>query len=116
MTLTNNLSLWVSPSPVDNFYPTETQTYQVECLSLNINEMVDSTNITIYPIPSKGDINIISDSEIISIEITNIIGQNIKNYYPNKIETSISLEKDGIYLLKIKTKSGIKTSKIVISN
>lgn len=116
MTITPNSSLWETPSTATNFYPTESQVNDDACLSLDVNEMNEATNLTIYPNPSKGEIQVISKSEIKSIEITNILGQNVKNYYPNQLETSILIESNGIYLLKIKTESGIKNTKIIISN
>jgi len=116
MTVTPNSSLWGSPSTVNNYYPTEIQTYQDACFSLAVNEVDDATHLAVYPNPSKGDVHIVSDTEIKSVEIWNALGQKVKEYGSSGLETTLSIENNGIYFVKVETEKGIKTSKIIISN
>ncbi len=116
LSITPNSSLFGTPSAVTNFSPTETQDHQDDCLSLAVNEINDKNNLVVYPNPSKGIVNIMATSQIKSIAIVNALGQKIKTYYPNELETSITIENNGMYLISIETDAGIKNTKIIISN
>ena len=70
-------------------------------------------DLSIYPNPSKGIINIDNNSNLISnIEIINTLGQTIKSYITNK-SISVELEK-GVYIVKIKNEEETISRKIVI--
>jgi len=117
LTIAPNSLLLNNPSALTPMYATQMQTYTDECIPrlLGVNEIKNKNEMAIYPNPSKGAVNIKSKSKIKSIEIMNGLGQKINNYYPNELEISILIKNEGLYLVKIETESGIKTSKVIIS-
>jgi len=78
----------------------------------------DDTAINVYPNPTKGDVNIESDSKIHSIEIYDAQGRIIqKQTGVNSQKTKISIHNNtsGMYILMINTEKG-KSMKKVIKN
>lgn len=116
MIISTNSTMWTTPTTTTNFYPTETQSYVDECLSLTTNEIDKTSYLTVFPNPSKGDINIVSESIIKSINVTNSLGQKVNDYFPNAFETKLSFDSNGLYIVRIETEKEIKTTKIIISN
>ena len=121
----NTLSLTITPSPTlldtpstATSYASETQTHIDGCVPrlLGLNDIENKNDLIVFPNPSKSTVNFVSKSKIKSIVIYNALGQKIKNYYPNELETSISIENNGMYLITVETDTGIKNTKIIISN
>jgi len=83
--------------------------------TLDIDNFKDS-DIKVYPIPSKGLINIISDEKINTIEVYDSAGRIVQKQMhssPSK-ESKININSPkGIYYLKIKTNSRISVKKII---
>lgn len=75
-------------------------------------------NITIFPNPTNGILNIMSPSATIkSIEVFNSLGQLIdRNNTPNLHKNSLSMEKlaTGVYFLSIQTDQGVYNQKIKV--
>lgn len=116
LTLTTSPTLLQVPTTVFS-YPTEIQTYVDACIqTLSINEIDKTSYLTVSPNPSKGDINIVSESIIKSINVTNSLGQKVNDYFPNAFETKLSIDSNGLYIVRIETEKEIKTTKIIISN
>lgn len=113
-TMTTDASLLAPPS--DGFeYPTQTQTYADACLvPLSVKE-VNLKEAKVWPNPSTGTIHFASDEKIESITVWNVAGQQISVHRPNQLETSITIDNNGLYLVKIETEHGTTTKKIVIS-
>ena len=86
----------------------------VSCLGwVNINEKTNISEVKIYPNPSSGIFNIQSDSEIKTVSVTNVIGEEI--YKSNQIGIiDLSEYSSGLYFVTIHTKGGIYTNKIEI--
>ena len=116
LSITNDSSLFGTPSAISDFYPTETQSSQDTCLSLAVNEIDYKNNLVVYPNPSNGTIYLKSEAVIKTVEVYNTIGQKINEYSINSLESSISIQNQGIYFLNIKTEKGIDKAKIIISN
>ena len=116
LSITPNSSLFGTPSTSTNFYPIESQSYQDECLSLAVNEIDDKNDLVVYPNPSKGTIYLKSDAVIKTVEVNNTLGQKINEYNIDSLESSISIQNQGIYFLTIKTENGVNKTKIIISN
>ncbi|MBN2521259.1 MAG: T9SS type A sorting domain-containing protein [Bacteroidales bacterium] len=98
----------------------------VDLCSLDIPEIcvVDATseisiseNISIYPNPNNGILNIsISDNKEISLSIFDITGKAVSNYFMTEKNNEIDLTDlpSGIYLLKISDDDYTETRKIIL--
>jgi len=87
------------------------------CTTTYDNELSNSINISVYPNPTSGTIEVRSEKlEVRSIEIYNLLGEKVYSSIINSQSSIIDLDApNGIYLLKIKTDQGIANKKIVIS-
>lgn len=76
--------------------------------TLNVATTNSKSRTLVYPNPTKGQININLDySEVKGILIYNTLNQLVSN------QLDISDEMNGLYIIKIATKSGIITAKII---
>jgi len=69
--------------------------------------------VVIFPNPTKGIINIDTDSQIVNSEILNLNGQSIRRF-SNKRTLDISGLEGGIYLLKLESDQTISTHRVVL--
>ena len=74
-------------------------------------------SVSIYPNPTNGKCTIQSKEKISSIEIMNVMGEEIykSSVRGEKSEVDLSKQPNGIYFLKIKTGQGVATKKIIIN-
>ncbi|MGQ0827406.1 MAG: SBBP repeat-containing protein [Bacteroidota bacterium] len=79
-----------------------------------IEENNSPNNLTIYPNPGNGQINIISPNNIDELKITNLLGQIIYQSTPSKKNISIQLEKSGIYFATLTCNKQTITKKLII--
>lgn len=78
-------------------------------IRLNINSVV------IYPNPTKGILNIKTDSSVETVKVTNLVGQNINvRFSQNKVD--LQELPNGIYIVEVKLKNGQILSKKIIKN
>ena len=77
-------------------------------------EEISTNSTTIYPNPSNGIVNIISDEEIISVEVIDLSGRIIASFNSNTID--ISYLHNSLYLLKIRTLDNISIEKISLTH
>lgn len=75
---------------------------------------VSENRVTVYPNPSHGALHIVSDKEIISVEVVDLSGRTIELFNSNTID--ISHLNSGLYLLRISTLDNISITKISIIN
>jgi hypothetical protein len=75
---------------------------------------VSENRVTVYPNPSHGALHIVSDKEIISVEVVDLSGRTIESFNSNTID--ISHLNSGLYLLRISTLDNISITKISIIN
>lgn len=68
----------------------------------------------IYPNPAYDDVTIISQADIVRVEIYNISGQKMKDICVNGSDVSISMSNlaSGLYMMKIYTQEGIVIKKV----
>jgi hypothetical protein len=82
-----------------------------------ISEGFLPNNISLFPNPTSGQINLMTNDqkEIISFKIINSTGQIIEKakLFSNKITLDISTEADGIYFLEVTTSDGNYRTKIL---
>ena len=73
-------------------------------------------SITIFPIPTNGEVNINADSKISSIEVYDIQGRIIqKQIGINNKSTKLTIHSNssGVFLFKVNTEKGILTKKVI---
>jgi hypothetical protein len=66
-------------------------------------------------VPTHGELNIDSDSEILAVEVHDVVGRILekKHFAPSKsVKLMINSDK-GFYFLRIMTKQGIVNQKII---
>lgn len=79
----------------------------------DINEVSDS-HPAVYPNPSHGIIHIVSEDEIISVEVIDLSGRTVKFFNTDTID--VSHLSNGLYLLKINTLHSTSIEKIAINH
>jgi len=103
----NCLSNWYI-DPESTFVETED-----ECNALDVNNIINDNDFTIFPNPSKEKFSIQTNSKVENIKIYDVFGKLLKVY--NKQETySVSDLATGVYLIQIKNKTGVQISKLII--
>ena len=87
--------------------------------TISIIDTESSLAAFIFPNPSSGIFTVISEEEITSIEIYNVLGENISPLSPGtgaggEVEINLSTQPKGIYFVQINSEKGSITKKIVI--
>ncbi len=77
----------------------------------DIAEVLEN-GVAVYPNPSHGALHIVSDKEIISVEVVDLSGRTIEFFNSNTID--ISHLNNGLYILRISTLDNILTEKVSI--
>lgn len=97
--------------------PTEITSLYQETIT-NVETTKSSNSIKIYPNPTQGKVNIISDSIIKSVEVTNILNEviyygalNDSNLYTN---IDISGYPNGVYFIKINDGKNTNINKFIL--
>jgi len=72
-------------------------------------------DLSIYPNPLKGKLNITSDVQILQVMVVNMQGQTIlnKTVNENRVELNTRHLASGIYMLKVETERGWVSRKMV---
>lgn len=110
-----NVTLQWDSLPKNNF--SNVGMHACDCKIVGVNENVKSIYLKVFPNPANGnEIAFVSDKNILSINITNAIGQ--------VVYTSINADKtvvirnlglaNGVYYATVKNVDGIKTEKLII--
>ena len=77
----------------------------------------EENHVVVYPNPTKDMVTIITDNELQSVTVTNLLGQTL-SHYPTQGVTQLVIDinpyPSGIYLLKISTKKGTATRRLVV--
>ena len=79
-------------------------------------ESVSTSDISVYPNPSNGRLFINSSEEIISIRVRNILGEEVLFVKSSAMSDVIDISDRtaGIYIMEIRTKSGVSTQKLIV--
>ena len=87
--------------------------FKVDKNTLSVSSIENSFNLNIYPVPTTNYLNIASKTTIKSVDIIDITGKLVlKIKSPNKT-LNVSQLKNGIYLLKLYSKNGFSTKRII---
>lgn len=86
---------------------------------LQNHDVIENESITIalYPNPAKESVTILADDELQHVTVINLIGQSLAHNVVrenNKYVLDINQFPSGIYLLKISTKRGTATQRLVV--
>lgn len=86
---------------------------------LQNHDVIENESITIalYPNPAKESVTILADDELQYVTVINLIGQSLAHNVVrenNKYVLDINQFPSGIYLLKISTKRGTATQRLVV--
>jgi hypothetical protein len=94
------------------------QSYIDTCsnLTTSIAESQYSDKITVYPNPTTGLINIISDRLIDEIKVTNIFGQTVYQAKPNNDKSSFYLNNSGLYFISVTSDKHVTTKKMTVEH
>ncbi len=97
---------------------TATEVQQVYSLTNGINENIQCPEVSIFPNPTKSEIQISSEAQILSIKIMDLNGREVQtetNFAGDKNTHTLNLAEinQGVYYMIVETKSGIKTEKII---
>ncbi|MBW3520648.1 T9SS type A sorting domain-containing protein [Chryseobacterium sp. NKUCC03_KSP] len=76
---------------------------------------IKKITLGVYPNPTNGILNIKTDSEIISVNVTNVVGQRLKIQYSDH-QINMQGLPSGVYIVEMILKNGQKISKKVIKN
>lgn len=83
------------------------------------NQQKLNAQISLYPNPSNGVFYLTADEEIITLEVMDILGNQISVNQYSKTNKSIEIElgnvPTGIYFIRVKLDSGIYTKKLTIN-
>jgi hypothetical protein len=85
-------------------------------LYTGLEENQIQNNISLYPNPTKERVYINTSIPIKKITISNLLGQEIKNYNTSQVKSSIDISElnKGIYFVKIYTEKVVLSKKIVV--
>lgn len=83
--------------------------------SLAADSFASENNMTLYPNPVRGQLNISTTNNIDTIEIYDVYGKMLQRIAPksNHLEVGFSDYASGLYLVKMYSGSNIKTQKII---
>ncbi|MFH2141286.1 MAG: T9SS type A sorting domain-containing protein, partial [Bacteroidota bacterium] len=99
----------------DNIGCTYTGSYLINPGTTSISDVTVS-GLTLFPNPSTGMVSVISESEISSVKVYNVVGEIISIYKPenNKLEIDLTNSCKGVYLLEIVSQGKTVKKQIVI--
>ena len=93
-----------------------TKTFNFCTQGTTINEVEKATEISVFPNPSNGMLNIIANENINTIEIINGIGEVVvfHNVSSDNVNIDMSALANGIYFARINAESGVKVVKVML--
>jgi uncharacterized repeat protein (TIGR03803 family) len=81
-----------------------------------INQLsIIANQLSIYPNPSGGEINVLSSNAIDNLIVTNILGQVIYAAQPKQTHFDFNITESGMYFITITSDEQVETRKIVVS-
>jgi len=96
-------------NPINDTLTITNTTTSVNQLSANNNQL------SIYPNPSSGQINIVSTKNIDALKVTNLLGQIIYTSQPRQSHFTFNINATGMYFVTITTEGEVSTSKLIVN-
>jgi hypothetical protein len=78
-----------------------------------------NNSINLYPNPANDVVNVVSTTDIKTVDVLNYIGQLVysnKSVSGKKMQLNVSTMQSGIYFVKVTTTDGLKTVKITVTH
>jgi len=72
--------------------------------------------IVVFPNPSSGILNIVSENNIDDLKITDIFGKEIYHLTPNDQNVVLQLKSKGVYFVTILSSKKMTTKKVIVNN
>ena len=96
-------------------YGSNTGIFEMAVTCVLSNEDFDNSNFTAYPNPVKDVLNVSYTSEISSIRVINMIGQEVisKNINATSTQVDMSQLSAGTYIVNVTVGDSVKTLKVV---
>ncbi len=85
------------------------KTTSISTISSNFNPL------SIYPNPSNGEFTVLTDEMNSEIRVLNLFGETITNAHAENGKLLLKMDKDGVYLISVKTTNGIETRKLIVN-
>jgi hypothetical protein len=80
---------------------------------LGIKQHLMNADISVYPNPCNGKLNITSSGNITNLEIISFLGQIVYQTKPNEKKLSLQLDETGIYFIRFTMDKQIFTKKLI---
>lgn len=76
----------------------------------------EAVGLTVFPVPARDNLNIVSDQRILQLRIFDLVGRTIYQARPQEARhvLNVSAIDAGIYILQIQTTAGVATQRIQI--
>lgn len=76
----------------------------------------DMASFSYYPNPVRDILNISYSSDITSVSVFNMLGQQVLNTKPNKVDAKINMSSlsEGTYIVNVEAGNAVKTIKVVV--
>lgn len=95
--------------------PIETNKAETIFKSLGTKDFETDKSVTLYPNPTKGNVNINCDNTIKKIELFDVQGRILQTKIENNnaVQLNISNKPNGLYFIRITTENGMKVEKVI---
>jgi hypothetical protein len=95
--------------------PIETEKAETIFKSLGVKDHEVDKSVALYPNPTNGNVNINSNNTIKSIELFDVQGRILQTIIEdrNAAQIDISNKANGLYFIRITTKTGVKVEKLI---
>lgn len=99
----------------DYNFPIETNKAETVFESLGNDNFEKDKSISVYPNPTKGNVNINCDTAVKYIELFDVEGRLLQTSIENSNTTKfdISNKQNGLYFIRITTEKGSKVEKLI---
>ena len=87
----------------------------VSVTSVGIATLDPSIGVSIFPVPASGQITIVSDIEILDLQVIDMNGRVLLSKKLNALQTNLSIKNlsNGNYILKLNTRKGVGLQRFV---
>ncbi len=87
----------------------------IQVTATGINQLSANNNqLSIYPNPTNGQINIISSKNIDTLKVTNLLGQIIYISQPKQIQFTFNINETGLYFVTVTSDNETETKKVLV--
>jgi hypothetical protein len=76
---------------------------------------VESGQLSVYPNPTTGEINIVSTTIIDDVKITDVLGQIVYESNPKQNKFSFELKSEGMYFVTVTEDNETETNRVVVA-